>query len=170
MIITIQTIDREFTKTGKEYLKVTGITGDGKQTTKSIFDNLKEKWELLVENATLEFVMQKVGQFWNVTDIKKPELIGEKAQEPTKVTPTFGKLPMSDADKKLQSIEKQSCLKDATQLMSAFVTLGKMKEINADTPAKLADQTSLMAKRLYNNIFISTDKIVEKIEEAIKED
>jgi len=69
MIITIQNIEQEFTKTGKEYLKVTGVDGNGKETTKSIFDNLQSKWPLVKENTTLEFKMQKNGQFWNVVDI-----------------------------------------------------------------------------------------------------
>jgi len=74
VIVTIQTISQEFTKTGAEYQKVTGITGDGRPTTKSVFDNLKDKWELLKENATLDFTMVQKGQFWNVTDIKPIEL------------------------------------------------------------------------------------------------
>ena len=74
MLVTIQSVSQEFTKTGSEYRKVVGVTGDGKPTTKSVFDNLKSKWELLKENATLEFTMVKQGQFWNVADIKPIEL------------------------------------------------------------------------------------------------
>ncbi len=169
MIITIQTIDREFTKTGKEYLKVTGITGDGKQTTKSIFDNLKEKWELLVENATLEFVMQKVGQFWNVTDIKKPELTGEKAQEPTKVTPATTKpVPVRSygkSDEEIQSIERQVGFKGAIEIMVAYIRAGRFKD---DKPKQIATNTLLIAKEFETHL-TDTAKIVEKIEEAIKE-
>lgn len=71
MFVTIQTISQEFASNGAEYKKVTGITGDGKQTTKNVFDNLKDKWGLLQENKTVEFVMEKKGQFWNVIDIKE---------------------------------------------------------------------------------------------------
>lgn len=70
MIITITSVTQEFAKNGSEYRKVTGATGDGRETTKSIFNQLEEKWPLLVENATLEFVMEKRGQYWNVKDIK----------------------------------------------------------------------------------------------------
>ena len=69
MIITIQEIHQEFTKNGDEYIKIKGTTGDGKETTKSIFNNLKDKWHLLKQNATLDFKMEKKGQFWNVVDI-----------------------------------------------------------------------------------------------------
>ena len=73
MIITITDVHQEFTKNGDEYRKVTGVTADGKETTKSIFNQLKDDWVLLVENATLEFTMVQNGQFWNVTAIKEVE-------------------------------------------------------------------------------------------------
>ena len=74
MIVTIQSISSEATKTGAEYKKVTGVTPAGKQTTKSVFDNLKAQWPLLKENATLDFKMQKNGQYWNVIEITVPNL------------------------------------------------------------------------------------------------
>lgn len=74
MIVTISQISQEFTKNGAEYRKITGATGDGKETTKSIFDNLQDKWGLLKEGATLNFKMVKKGQFWNVEDINPVEL------------------------------------------------------------------------------------------------
>lgn len=96
MIINITTVEQAFTKDGAEYRKVKGIS-DGREVTKSVFDNHKDKWELLKENATLDFKMVKKGQFWNVEDISIPNLppptkpmesttlIGET--EPPKVPP-----------------------------------------------------------------------------------
>lgn len=91
MIITITEVTQAFTTQGAEYLKVKGIS-DNKETTKAVFDNLKTKWELLQPNATLEFVMVKEGQFWNVADIKpvalppppKPTMLGQdQAEKPS---------------------------------------------------------------------------------------
>ncbi len=76
MIITITQVIQEFTKNGAEYLKVKGTTADGKEITKSVFDNLEESWELLQEGATLDFKLEKKGQFWNVAGISE---IGEPA-------------------------------------------------------------------------------------------
>ena len=74
MIITITKVETAETTNGNEYRKVTGTAtnreGEVRETTKSVLDNLKDKWPLLVENATLEFKMEKKGQFWNVIDIK----------------------------------------------------------------------------------------------------
>jgi len=82
MLVTIQTIEQAFTKSGAEYYKVKGVTGDGKETTKSVFDNLKEAWPLLKENATLDFTMEKKGQFWNVTEIKPVKIETQEGHTP----------------------------------------------------------------------------------------
>ena len=84
MLVTITRVTQDFTKSGAEYLKVKGVTGDGKETTKSVFDNLKDKWPLLKEHATLDFKMEKKGQFWNVTNITPAgEVIKSTPSEPT---------------------------------------------------------------------------------------
>ena len=69
MIITITELTQEFTKSGAEYVKAKGVTQDGQESTKSIFNNLKDSWPLLEVGATLDFTMEKKGQFWNVTAI-----------------------------------------------------------------------------------------------------
>jgi len=69
MIITVISVSEEFTKNGDAYKKVTCATEDGRETTKSIFNQLEGKWPLLVEGKALEFKMEKKGQFWNVVDI-----------------------------------------------------------------------------------------------------
>ena len=69
MIITVISVSEEFTKNGDAYKKVTCATEDGRETTKSIFNQLEAKWPLLVEGKALEFKMEKKGQFWNVVDI-----------------------------------------------------------------------------------------------------
>lgn len=81
--------------------------------------------------------------------------------------PTFTPQKQSygrDEDK----VDIRTALMCASEQMAAWISVGKMKEINADTPAKLADQTMEVAKRLYINWLISTDKIVEKIVEEIE--
>ena len=70
MILTITKVTQEFTKTGAEYRKVTGNDKDGKETTKSVFDNLKFLWPLLVEGKEIELKLVQKGQFWNVINIK----------------------------------------------------------------------------------------------------
>lgn len=74
MIITITKVEQAFTSNGAEYKKVTGISDKGQETTKAVFDNLKEKWPLLQEGKTLGFQMVKRGQFWNVADISEVEV------------------------------------------------------------------------------------------------
>ena len=73
MLVTIVKVEQEFTRNGDEYKKVTVAKGDGAETTKSVFNNLEDKWPLLKAGSTLEFVMEKRGQYWNVTDIKTVE-------------------------------------------------------------------------------------------------
>ena len=72
MIVRIAEVAQDFTKNGAEYKKVKCIS-NGKEVTKSVFDNLSDKWALLKEGVDLEFVMEKKGQFWNVIDIKEIE-------------------------------------------------------------------------------------------------
>lgn len=69
MILTITEVTQEFTKNGAEYRKVTGTTEEG-ETTKSVFDNLKFLWPLLVEGKEIELKLVKKGQFWNVINLK----------------------------------------------------------------------------------------------------
>lgn len=78
MIITVTELTQEFTKSGAEYVKVKGTTPDGQESTKSIFSNLKDSWTLLEVGATLDFSMEKKGDFWNVVAIKS---VGQKAVE-----------------------------------------------------------------------------------------
>ena len=82
MIVTITHVEQAFTKNGDEYVKVMGITGDGRETTKSVFNQLKDKWGMLQENATLDFKMVKKGQFWNIEDINLPQ-VSAPAEKPT---------------------------------------------------------------------------------------
>lgn len=70
MIITITEITQETTSRGSPYRKIKGVSPDGKETTKSIFDNLKDSWPLLVVGAILDFKLEKRGQYWNVVEIK----------------------------------------------------------------------------------------------------
>ena len=119
MLVVIQSVSQEFTKSGAEFRKVIGITGDGKPIIKNVFDNLQDKWELLVENATLEFTMEKKGQFWNVIDVKKPEL--PPPQKPYEA-PAIIKPAKPDRD---LAIEAQVAIKSITEIFIA----GKIEEL-----------------------------------------
>jgi len=69
MIATVVSVSEEFTSKGAPYKKVMVVDGQGKETTKNVFSGLEEKWPLLEEGKTLDFKMEKKGQFWNVIDI-----------------------------------------------------------------------------------------------------
>ena len=100
MILVIQSVSQEFTKNGAEYRKITGVTDKGQQTTKSVFNNLEAKWEMLEENATVELKLEQKGQFWNVTDVLPvlaPEATAPIPQERQVEEPT---------DKELESLDK----------------------------------------------------------------
>ena len=101
MIVTIKEVTQEFTTKGAEYKKVMGYDGTGKQVTKNVFDNLSSKWPLLQEEKTLEFVMEKKGQFWNVTDIKEMGTL--PPQEPK---PMVGNALVQEAVKQGGVVEK----------------------------------------------------------------
>jgi len=66
---TVSSIEQAFTSSGAEYKKLKVTDENGKETTKTVFDNLQDKWPLLTEGAYLDFKMEKRGQFWNVIDI-----------------------------------------------------------------------------------------------------
>src|SRR3990167_8153030 len=84
MIITITEVSQEFASNGSEYRKVKGTTTDGKETTKSIFNNLEDSWGLLKEGAVLDFAMVKKGQYWNVSEIKP---VGQQSTPQSKSSP-----------------------------------------------------------------------------------
>jgi len=112
MIITITEVSQEFTKDGAEYQKVTGINASNNSvTTKSIFDNLEDKWSLLEEGARLDFKLKKKGQFWNVDDISP---VGESVQN-TETATKEGKPPVNN------SIETQVAFKGIIELMASGV-------------------------------------------------
>lgn len=74
MHLLITNIAQDFTKNGDEYKKVTGTNvTTGQETTKSIFNNLEDKWSLLEVNKIVELKMEKRGQFWNTIDILPAE-------------------------------------------------------------------------------------------------
>jgi len=140
MIVTITEVSTEFTKNGAEYRKVKGITSDGKETTKSVFDSLEDKWNLLQENRTLEFKVEKKGQFWNVVDILEVEVPPptkatilpehqkeiDKAVAGSKPPPSgqeAGKTKYKADPAKINSIERQVAMKLACEISSDTETL-----------------------------------------------
>jgi len=70
MIIKITEVTSEYTSKGSEYLKVKGITPDNNEVTKSVFDNLKDFWDLLEVGNSVDFTLEQKGKYWNVVGIK----------------------------------------------------------------------------------------------------
>jgi len=115
MIITITDVESAFTKNGDEFKKVKGVTDKGQETTKSIFNNLQNKWGLLEENATIDLKLEKKGQFWNVVDVLPCEF--PEPQEPVPPenypdkevtsTATAVKEPVSPTAETPESTEKE---------------------------------------------------------------
>jgi hypothetical protein len=131
MIVVIQSVEQEFTKNGAEYRKVTGVDGNGKQTTKNVFDNLQDKWGLLQENATLEFKMEKKGQFWNVADItpslnppNKPEVV-EESMPPQDWKP---EIPVDESSVRIRSMCVSYAKDMADNGMIPIDSIGKVSE------------------------------------------
>ena len=97
MIIMVKTAERMTGDYG-EYVKVSGSDGDGKPVNKNVSEKFKDKWELLVENALLEFKMVQKDNKWNIADIipaseqplppaVKPETHHEEGKPPEKILP-----------------------------------------------------------------------------------
>lgn len=74
MIITITKAEKLKGDYG-EYVKVAGFDGKGNEIAKNVSAKFEDKWDLLKENATLEFKMvQGKDKKWNIADITVPNL------------------------------------------------------------------------------------------------
>ncbi len=134
MIVTITEVTQEFTKTGEEYKKVKGTTADGKETTKSIFNHMKSYWELLVPGAMLDFTMEKRGQFWNVTDIKRVKAQPPQSDAPQpklEESPNFGqqasRIATQSAVERSEEIARQVWVKEIGEWWRSGA-MGKLPE------------------------------------------
>jgi putative heme degradation protein len=132
MKATVVSTEQAFTGQGAEYLKVKVTDTEGRETTKAVFDNLKEKWPLITEGAYLEFKMVKKGSFWNVADVlpietealitppEEPPIITEAKKLDDEVGPmTKNDWAIKDALTR-KSIERQKALEMATQAFAEF--------------------------------------------------
>jgi len=132
---TVSSIEQAFTSSGAEYKKLKVTDENGKETTKTVFDNLQDKWSLLIEGAYLEFKMEKRGQFWNVIDIlpldetPAPQVAPENKEPPLvteakKLNKEAGEMTKEDwaikAALTRKSIERQKSLELAIQSMSSL--------------------------------------------------
>jgi len=118
MKLLITKTEQAFTNKGAEYLKITGVDENNRETTKSVFDNLKGKWSLLVEGNTVELKLKKVGQYWNIEDILPTE--GETPTPKATVTHQEAQREPFRADPdKTASIEKQVAVKSVVELWIA---------------------------------------------------
>ena len=68
MIVTITKVEKVVGDYG-EYVKVTGVDGNGKETFKNVSSKFTDKWELLKEHATIDFKMVKKDNKWAIADI-----------------------------------------------------------------------------------------------------
>jgi len=130
---TVSSIEQAFTSSGAEYKKLKVMDENGKETTKTVFDNLQDKWSLLTEGAYLEFKMEKRGQFWNVIDIlpldETPQVAPKGSEPPLvekakKLDEKAGEMTKEDwaikAALTRKSIERQKSLELAIQSMSSL--------------------------------------------------
>ena len=88
--------------------------------------------------------------------------LAEDEKKPAKATPQkqFGR----DEDK----VDIRTALMCASEQMAAWISVGKIKEVDADTPLKLANQTIKVAKILYKDWLVTTKQRVEEIQEEIE--
>ena len=69
MILTIKSATLEAGDYG-DYMKVTGVDGNGKEVAKNIGEKFKDKWDLLQENATVNIKMVQRDRKWYVDSIE----------------------------------------------------------------------------------------------------
>ena len=69
MILTIKSATLEAGDYG-DYMKVTGVDGNGKEVTKNIGEKFKDNWDLLQENATVNIKMVQRDRKWYVDSIE----------------------------------------------------------------------------------------------------
>jgi hypothetical protein len=140
MIVKITKVIQEFTRNGAGYRKVKGIS-NGKEVTKSVFDNLQDRWELLKEGAEIDFTMEKKGQFWNVIDIKElPSTVKEAIEEGAVVENVQDKPQpkLSSAKDKEGIINRAVALKAAAEIISSSIKAGLIKDKLKETTIELA--------------------------------
>lgn len=106
--------EQAFTSNGSECRKIKGITGDGREVTKTIFDRLQDKWPLLTANTELDLTMEKKGQFWNVVDINVVE--GERV--PVEQVIAESTAAQREDDKQIQ-INRAMCVKEIGEMYRA---------------------------------------------------
>lgn len=123
MIILINKVTDETTTGGKPYKKVTGINVETqKEVTKSVFDNLVEKWPMLEVNKTVDLKLEQKGNYWNVVDILLPQT--PPAVNPGASTMRTFEIPPVTTDPTRKSIERQTSLKAAVEVAVAKIQAG----------------------------------------------
>jgi len=90
MIVTITM--REIREGAKgDYLYIKYVTSKGKESGKAVFNQLKDKWEMCQENATVDL---KLDERYNVIDIQS---VSEQLPEPQVSTPESETPPSSQS-------------------------------------------------------------------------
>jgi len=158
-VITVKSV-QEKSKGGNKWIELTDMeekvhrvfssiqleSGEGRHLDKQ-FPMLQES-----EGKALKLTKEKKGDFWNVIDVELVKnVLTQEAQKEVEDKYQVDKL-------------RSQSLSYAKDLICAFISIGKMKEVDADTPIKLADQTIKVANKFNNWL---TDKIAEKINEEI---
>jgi len=125
MIVQIKKVD-EASK-GDNHWKVITYEKDGQEKQKAIF--LKDKYDLLIEGATVDLVMKKNEanpKYWDVTDIK-PATLGEAVKTEEKAQYTFKyfeQMSMNRRTALMQSVQFWATLEPDKELNGADVRLG----------------------------------------------
>lgn len=120
MIVLVKSIEEKPTKSGEStYLEVIGTNIKTQKEGKTrVFDDLKEKWEIIQPNKMIDFSMKKNGQYWNVVDIKIATETPPPVQPPI---PEAGNPPKAEtppAMSKNRSIARLNGLNNACLLIS----------------------------------------------------
>ena len=135
MIGKIENVEQAFSSKGDEYLKVT-VTNEsnGQTTVKNIWNQLEQKWPILVIGSRADFKMEKKGQFWNVIDVLPVDMPPPQQPQPAPneqavmkdvKTTVINPAPERVSDRERQhSIETQVAAKLITELWIA----GKLEQ------------------------------------------
>lgn len=139
MIFTIKESQEAFTAKDVKYLKVTGVNDKGEVSTKNIFNNLEDKWGLLIADNTVDFKMEKKGNYWNVVDIQAAGALVNEAVKAGGVVESVKPSKYKADPDKTASIERQVALKEAVKLcIGDKIELAKI----SDYAKKFADWLS----------------------------
>ena len=125
MIILVKERTEKTASNGNPYIEIKGENqNDQKEVTKAIFDNHKDKWDLIKTGYLIELVMKNTGKDdkgnnkWEIANVRVPGSGESTPPKPTQSSQEAHTEPMSkqdwaDKDKATkESIERQVWIKE----------------------------------------------------------